>query len=142
MKSIVLVIMMASVSVSFAQTDAPGSHQLKNRFSAKEQLAVPAASAAEGETKADRVEFAPLSRKDVKSSIIQGIIRMDQGRAVILVKMGQTERLMVPLNLPKEIVADGQKINFSYLITDAKMPRELSSAMVVNIYDVSMSPRK
>lgn len=142
MKSIVLGMMIASVSVSFAQTDAPPSHQLKNKFSAKQQMVVQPADAQEVKANSDKVEFAPLSRKDVKSSIVHGIIRMDKGTPVIEVKMGSSERLMVPLNLPKAMAVNGQKIQFSYMVADAKTPKKLESAMVVNIYDVAISPRK
>lgn len=142
MKSILLGMMIASVSVSFAQTDAAPTHQLKNRFSAKQQMVVQPSDAMDVIANADKVELVPLSRKEVKSSIVQGIIRTDKGTPVIEVKMGQTERLMVPLNLPKALAVNGQKIQFSYMVSDAKMPKNLESAMGVTVYDVSISPKR
>lgn len=143
MKSLVLGIMIASVSISFAQDDVP-THQLKKRFAAKKMMAVErvAADVSENDATVDNSEFIVLSRKDVKSGIVNGVIRMEHGTPIIVVKTDRSERRLMPMNFPKAMAIDGQEIQFAYMITDAKTPKSLGSVLVVALYDVSMSPRK
>ena len=143
MKSLVLGIMIASVSMSFAQNEAP-THQLKKRFEAKKMMAVDhvAADVSENSASSDNMEVTALSRKDEKSSVISGVIRMDRGTPLIVLKTDKTERRLMPMNLPKAMAIDGQEIQFAYMVTDAKYPRKAGNVTVVSLYDVAMSPRK
>lgn len=140
MKYIVLGIMIASVSMSFAQNDDAPTHQLKNRFSAKHMMAVKPAA---GDVK-DNAEKVGES-ESAKSNIVQGVIRIERGTAYIVVKDGQKgERRFIPLNMPKRMEIDGEKIQFSYLEmdVDSKSAKKSNSGTMVNIYDVTVPQRK
>ncbi|PHR36712.1 MAG: hypothetical protein COA38_01430 [Fluviicola sp.] len=138
MKSIVLGIMIASVSVSFAQTDDAPTHQLKRKFSAKQRVE---ARPATMDLKENR-ESVVLSRSEVKSDIAFGVIRVKNGTPFIDLNSSLVERRMMPSNLPKGMAIDGQEIQFRYTVSDASSPKQGEGSMVINIYDVSMSPRK
>lgn len=143
MKSLVLGIMITSVSISFAQSDGAQSHQLKKRFEAKKMMAVErVADDVHENATSDNGEFKVLSRKDVKSSVVSGVIRMDRGAPIIVLNTVNAERRLLPMNLPKAMAVDGQEIQLAYMVTDARVPKSYGDLTVVGLYDVSMSPRK
>ena len=143
MKSIVLGIMIASVSVSFAQTDDAPTHQLKRKFSAKQKMAVKPATmdVKDNAEIAKKPNFAVRSRKDSKSSVVNGVIRIQNGTPYILTERSAVKRQMMPVNLPKAMAIDGQKLTFTYTISDAPMPKNSKSAYAIKIYDVSIPAR-
>ena len=144
MKSIVLSIMIASVSATFAQTGDMPTHQLKNKFSAKQRMAVKPATMDLKETaqKTDNSESAVLSLSEGKSAIMNGVIRVQKGTPYVVLKTDGVERRMIPTNLPKEMAIDGREIQFRYTEAESKMQKGSDSPMVIDIYDVSMSPKK
>ncbi len=127
--------MIASVSVSFAQTDDAPTHQLKKKFSVKQKMAVnPAAANLQDNVGAQL----PL---DTKSEKIMGVVYIINGAPVIYSMEKTINQRMIPENLPKAMAIDGQKINFKYTISKREMAHDGLPAVRVNLNDVSIAPK-
>ncbi len=135
MKSLVLGIMIASVSVSFAQTDDAPTHQLKKNFSVKQKMAVNPAAA----NSHDNVEYQlPLNTTSEK---VIGVVHIINGAPVIYSMEKTINQRMIPENLPKAMAIDGQKIHFKYTISKTEMVHDGLPAVLVKLNDVSIAPK-
>ncbi|MFK7783734.1 MAG: hypothetical protein AB8B56_01390 [Crocinitomicaceae bacterium] len=143
MKSLILGIVLASVSFSFAQTDGEASHQLKNRLKAKQMMkAEPASMHISDNSEPKQVKT--LSRKEAKSSLVSGILRVKNGTPFIDVENGRVHRKLVPTNFSKDMLRDfeGKTIQFRYTISDHPLPKQGEFSMVVNLHEVAIVKKR
>jgi hypothetical protein len=137
MKSIVLGIMIASVSISFAQDDAQPARQLKKNFKVKQMINVkPQVLAISDNSKPKQIEV--KSRKEVKSGVTSGVIRVENGTPFIDIRTDRVHRRMMPVNFPKAMAVDGQEIQFRYTVSDLPTPKHGNCSMVINMYDMAI----
>ncbi|MDG1332701.1 MAG: hypothetical protein P8P74_10245 [Crocinitomicaceae bacterium] len=139
MKSLVLGIMLASVSMSFAQSDGESTHQLKQRLKAKQMMKVQPASI-EVNDKAEPITV--KSRKEVKSSVASGVIRVKNGTPFIDIKTENVHRRMMPVDFPKAMAVDGQEIQFRYTVSDLPLPKHGKCSMVIDVYDIALVKKR
>ena len=141
MKSIVLGIMIASVSMSFAQDDAQPTHQLKKTFKVKQMRKVkPQVLAINDNSEPKQIEV--QSRKEVKSDIASGVIRVENGTPFIDIQTDRVSRRMMPVDFPKAMAVDGQEIQFRYTVSDLPAPKHGNCSMVINVYDVAIVKKR
>ena len=141
MKSLVLGIMIASVSMSFAQNDSQSTHELKKKFEAKRSMTVdPAALEIRDNSEPKQVEV--LSRKDVKSDITHGVIRVVDGTPFIEIQTDRVLRRMMPVDFSKAMAVDGQEIQFRYSVSDNPLPKHVECSMVINVYNISIVKKR
>lgn len=141
MKSLVLGIMIASVSMSFAQSESQSTHQLKKQFKAKQMMKVKPA-VAEISDNSEPKEINVLSRKEVKSDIATGVIRVKNGTPFIDIQTDRVHRRMMPVDLPKSMAVDGQEIQFRYTVSDLPLPRQGKCSMVINVFDIAVVKKR
>lgn len=131
MKSLVLGLIVMSTSVSFAQTNG-ASHQLKNKFTAKQQMAVlPEASNVNGQAAATGMDA--RSRVGVKSSFVDGVVRVENGEAYIHLLLNRADRRLVPVNIAQEQLKKLKTIRFRYEVVEEKVS---GGRMSVRLYDM------
>lgn len=126
--------MLTSMSVTFAQTDG-GSHQLKNRFQAKDELKVERAAVGFDQS-------VPASRMNVKSNFVNGIVRVKSGAPTIELVGGNNKRRMIPINLPKAMAKDGQELMFAYTVSEMPFAKDRKNLISIRLYDVSIPAPK
>lgn len=131
MKNLVLGMMICAVSSSFAQTEV-SSGVIKDRLKVKQEMQV-----MRGTDVVDRNELPVQSREAVKSSEVDGVIRVKNGTPFIDLEGSGLKRRMYAVNLPKQAAVDGQKIRFTYTIENAAQPTNGKCDQVIRIYDVS-----
>jgi hypothetical protein len=143
MKSLILGVMLASVSFSFAQSDGVATHQLKNRLKAKQMMKVQPA-AMDINDNSEPKQFETLSREDSKSSIVSGIIRVNNGIPYIDVENGRAHRKMIPTNFTKDMLRDleGKTIQFRYTLANQPVPNRGDYSMVINLHDVAIMKKR
>ncbi len=143
MKSLVLGLILASVSMSFAQNNGASAHQQKKRFIAKKRMVVqPLVKDVLKNASADDSDQIARSTEGVDSRVVRGVVRLERGTPYIIVGKDREERKMMPLNLSKKMAIEGQEIEFSYKVSEVRKMDKLKEVAVVSLYDVSISPRK
>jgi len=131
MKHLILGILVLSASASFAQTDQV-SHQLKKKFTAKERLSVaPIAKNLESNLAPKQIEA--RSQNEVKSSLVEGAIQIENGKASIRLMSTRADRRLVPVNISQEQLKGLKMIRFRYTVVDENPS---NGNMSVRLFDV------
>ncbi len=133
--------MIASVSISFAQSDNGSTHQLKQRHKAKQMMKVnPDAMKISDNSEPKQANV--QSRNEVKSDIAHGVIRVKNGTSFIDIQTDRVHRRMMPVDFPKAMAVDGQDIQFRYTVSDLPLPKNGKCSMVINVYDVAVVKKR
>lgn len=132
MKNLLLGIMISAVSLSFAQTDG-AQHPTKRLLPVKAQMQVKPQALV---VVKNSPELAGFNRK-VEN--VAGIVHIIDGSPVIYTFEQHINRRLVPQNLPKNMATEGQKIRFSYTISESKTTLDGTPAMLVNLQNVSIA---
>ncbi len=131
MKRLILGILVMATSAAFAQTDQV-SHQLKNKFSAKKKMTV-APIAKNLDTHLDQKQVDAQSRSEVKSSLVQGTVHIEDGKASIHLMSERVDRRLIPVNMSQEQLKHAKMIRFRYTVVDENPS---NGNLSVKLYDV------
>lgn len=135
--------MIASVSISFAQSDNGAAQELRKRHTAKQMMKVrPVTMQIKNNSESNQVRV--KSRKEEKSSLVSGVIRLENGTPFVDVENGRAHRKLVPANFTKKMVMDleGKEIQFRYTVLNESVPGNGKFSMVVNLHDVAILKKR
>ena len=127
--------------MSFAQSDNGSIQQLKERNRAKQMMKMQPTTMSIKDNSEPK-EFKIQSRKEVKSSVADGVIRVKNGTPFIDIQTENVHRRMMPVNFPKAMAVDGQEIQFRYTVSDLPFPKNENCSMVINVYDIAIVKKR